>query len=277
MSEKLNIARLNATTFSEESSAARSHFYETHAILTRAYMRRLNFERTAQGKAFDVKAFWADNTISDEVIASTFRRPKLDSKGKQVERKGKLVFETSTFNKRDVANAASMCRSGLRTKSAASKAIQTHGSVESAVKNADKLGSILNLEPRMNRAGLVANNALGNDAKNAAINAYMGETAQSAARRALVGTLYGKPVTSADVKTVIEKLVEFENTDEASRAPLTFAEIFGVVVSINRDKGKGRTRKGRTRKGKGRTRKATKPTIEQPTTEQPELLTGTNN
>jgi hypothetical protein len=248
---KLNIASTDTATFNEQTTNARNSFDAAFGTLTKAYSRRLQIERDSLGDAFDADVFWADNSIADHVVESSYRRPKMKPGTlTPVLRKGQPVIETSRFNKRDVQNAASFIRGGIRSKRAKDKLIQVHGSIEAAVANRDGLGNVLGMVRRMDAAGLVTNNAAANDSKNAALTAYSGETPSGSARKALIASLYGQSVTSAQVKQLTDALTQFAEDVRTARkivtdarpyvapAPLTFAGVFGTVTTIKAHKEK---------------------------------------
>lgn len=258
---KLNIETANSLTFKSESANALKAFDASFLTLNQAYSRRLQIERDAFGVGFDADAFWADHTIRDQVIESTYRRPAKKSDGTPKLRKGQPVFEVVKFNKRDVQNAASMIRMGVRGKAAKDKLVQAHGTIEAAVASADKLGSVLGMVRRLALAGLCPDNKSASTAKEAAIKAYSGETPSASARKTLIASLYGQPVTSAQVKQLGEALTQFGEDMRLARkattdsrpfvAPpaLTFAGVFGILTTIKAHKEK-KARASRTTRSK---------------------------
>jgi hypothetical protein len=245
---KLNIETVGANLHNGTSELAGRTFTEAFALLGKAFNQRLQIERDSLGESFDADTFWHDNDLAESVIQSAIKKPAMKNDGSPKMRKGQPVFTTSRMNQRVIASAASIVRSGVRSVRALAALTSKSASIEEAVKNADSLGNILGMVRRLAQAGLVTDNKAANVAKNAAIEAYKAavETPNISAKRALIASLYGQPVTTAQVKQLGEALTQFSEDLRTARkivtdsrpfvapAPLTFAGIFGTVVEITR-------------------------------------------
>lgn len=244
---KLNSTTIAATLYNGVSELAGETFQKAFGLLAKAFSQRLQIERESLGDAFDADVFWSDNGLAENVIMTASKRPKL-KKGttEPMLRKGQPVYQSTRMNARVIASAASIIRSGVRSVRALGALTRRTNSLEQAVIDADKLGNVLSMVRRLAQAGLCADNRAANDAKNAAIAGYVGETPSSSARKALIASLYGQPVTTAQVKQLGEALTQFGEDVRTARkivtdsrpyvapAPLTFAGVFGTVVQITR-------------------------------------------
>src|SRR5712692_4340055 len=212
------------------------YFQRLLGIASRGYSQRLQFERDSQGDRLDVDSFWADNAIAEEMICAMTKRVKLKpGTNEPVLRKGRPVFIRSGASKRLVAVAVSIVRKGVRSVRALQALCRKSNSLAHAVKQADQLGSILRMVPRLAAAGLCANNTDAKKAKNAAIAGWEngGDDPARCALKALIASLYGKDVTSGQedlLKAALTAWEELRRTSKTTPAPLKFAEVFRKAV-----------------------------------------------
>jgi hypothetical protein len=256
------IEQSEAKTFTVTTGLSERTFREAHGILANAYRERLLIERASQGTEFNVETFYADNDIAEQVINSASRTRKVDSDGAPILRKGKYVYSRSRFNQRTMQNAATVIRRHVISSKALSALLKNAGSIELAVNESDRLGSVLGMVARLNRAGLVANNAAGNDAKNEAIKAYVGETARVSAMRALLGSLAGRSIMTADIEKVKSAVSAWEvkqSESETAIEPLTFDGILGKVAKVSDKRAEKKATEQPRAERRTRASKATEP------------------
>ncbi|MEK6286004.1 MAG: hypothetical protein AABO57_09715 [Acidobacteriota bacterium] len=208
------------------------YFQGMFGIVSKWYSQRLQIERDSQGASFDADSFWADDKIAEEMICAITKRAKLKpGTNEPVLRKGRPVFIRSGVSTRLVAVAVSFVRKGVRSVRALQALCRKSNSVAHALKQADQLGSILRMVPRLVASGLCANNREANKAKTAAIEGWEngGKAPATSARTALIASLYGSPVTSAQVHSLEAALSAWEDarrTRKRTPAPLKFDVIF---------------------------------------------------
>jgi centrosomal CEP104-like protein len=191
------------------------YFQRLFGIASRAYSQRLQIERDSQDESFDVDSFWADDAIAEEMICAMTKRVKLKpGTNEPVLRKGRPVFVRSGASRRLVALAVSIVRRGVRSVRALQALCRKSNSIAHAVKQADQLGSILRMIAPLRACGLCANNADANKAKDAAIEGWEngGKVPASSARKALIASLYGSPVTLAQVDFLEAALSAWEDS-----------------------------------------------------------------
>lgn len=209
------------------------YFQEVFGIAYKGYSQRLQVERDSQRDSFDVDSFWADNEIAEELICAMTKRTKLKpGTNEPLLRKGRPVFSKSGLSRPVAAMAVSIVRKGVRSIRALQALCRKSNSLSHAVKQADQLGSILGMVRRLSAAGLCANNPNANKAKKAAIEGWEngGKAPATSARTALITSLYGSPVTSAQVDLLEAALSAWEDsrrTNKATPAQLKFDVIFG--------------------------------------------------
>lgn len=221
------------------SEIGSEYFQEIFSTASRRYTKRLQSERDSQGDRFDVESFWADDKIADEMIWGMAKRAKLKpGTNEPVLRKGNPVFIGTGVSRRLVAVAVSIVRKGVRSIRALQALCRKSNSVAHAVKQADQLGGTLGMVRRLRAAGLCANNRDGNTAKNAAIAGWEdgGKAPASSARTALLASLYGSPVTLAQVDLLEAALSAWEDsrgTRKKTPGPLKFDVIFGKTKPVS--------------------------------------------
>lgn len=215
------------------------YFQRLFAIASRAYTGRLQVERLSKGNGFDVDSFWADDKIAEEMICAMTKRAKLKpGTNEPVLRKGKPVYTRSGASTRLVTVAVSLVRKGVRSARALQALCRKSNSLPHALKQADELGSILRIVPRLVASGLCANNREANAAKNAAIEGWEsgGKSPASCARTALITSLFGSPVALAQVDSLEAALSAWEDarrTRKRTPAPLKFDVIFRKTKPIS--------------------------------------------
>jgi len=215
-----------------------AYFQRIFAIAARGYAQRLQCERDSQGDGFDVDSFWADDVIAEEMICAMTKRVKLKpGTNEPVLRKGNPVFIRSGVSRRLVAAAVSIVRKGVRSVRALQALCRKSNSLAHALKQADQLGSILRMVPRLAASGLCANNREANKAKNAAIEGWEngGKAPANVALTALIASLYGSPVTLDQVDLLEAALSAWEDlrrTRRTTPAPLKFDVMFGKAKPV---------------------------------------------
>lgn len=215
------------------------YFQGIFGIVSKWYSQRLLIKRDSEGDSFDVESFWADDKIAEEVIGLMTKRPKLKpGTNEPVLRKGQPVFIRSGVSTRLVAVAVSFVRKGVRSVRALQALCRKSNSVAHALKQADQLGSILRMVPRLVASGLCANNREASKAKTAAIEGWEngGKSPATSARTALIASLYGSPVTSAQVdllEPVLSVWEESRRTRKMTPQPLKFDVILGKTKPVS--------------------------------------------
>lgn len=215
------------------------YFQGMLGIVSKWYSQRLQIERDSIGASFDVDSFWADDKFAEEVIGAMTKRSKLKpGTNEPVLRKGRPVFTRSGASTRLVAVAVSFVRKGVRSVRALQALCRKSNSIAHAVKQADQLGGILRMVPRLVASGLCANNREANKAKTAAIEGWEngGKSPASSARTALIASLYGSAVTLTQVDSLQAALSAWEDarrTRKRTPAPLKFDVIFGKTKPVS--------------------------------------------
>jgi predicted HicB family RNase H-like nuclease len=215
------------------------YFQEVFGIAQKWYSRRLQIERDSQPDSFDVDSFWADDKIAEDLICAMTKRAKLKpGTNEPVLRKGRPILNRSGLSRPIAAVAVSIVRKGVRSVRALQALCRKSNSLAHAAKQADQLGSTLGMVRRLAAAGLCANNPNAHKAKKAAIEGWEngGKVPASSARSALIASLYGQPVTSAQVdllETALSAWEDSRRTSKTTPAPMKFDVIFDKTRPVS--------------------------------------------